>query len=86
MKPAGFEPTLVRSGAKGQEGFASSMELRDEKVVFFVDSLARGEHLLRYRLRAEIPGVFHALPTRLYGMYAPELAANSNEHVIRVVP
>jgi uncharacterized protein YfaS (alpha-2-macroglobulin family) len=83
-KPAGCEPTQLRSGGKGQEGFYSYMELRDEKVVFFVNSLGQGEHLLRYRLRAEIPGVFHALPTVLYGMYVPELRANSNEHVIKI--
>jgi len=85
MKPAGCEPTQLRSGGKGQEGFWSYMELRDEKVVFFLGSLQQGEHLLRYRLRAEIPGVFHALPTVLYGMYVPELRANANEHVIKIV-
>lgn len=85
MKPAGCEPTEVRSGGKGQEGFWSYMELRDEKVVFFVNSLGQGEHLLRYRLRAEIPGVFHALPSVLYGMYVPELRANSDECVIKIV-
>jgi len=85
MKPAGFEPTQVRSGGKVQEGFCSYMELRDEKVVFFVGALGQGDHLLRYRLRAEIPGVFHALPTALYGMYVPELRANSDEHVVKIV-
>jgi len=85
MKPAGCEPTEVRSGGKGQEGFWSYMELRDEKVVFFVNTLGQGDHLLRYRLRAEIPGVFHALPTTLYGMYVPELRANSEEHLIKIV-
>ena len=84
MKPAGCEPTQLRSGGKGQEGFYSYMELRDEKVVFFLGALQQGEHLLRYRLRAEVPGVFHALPTVLYGMYVPELRANSNEHVIKI--
>ena len=84
MKPAGCEPTQLRSGGKGQEGFWSYMELRDEKVVFFLGNLQEGEHLLRYRLRAEVPGTFHALPTVLYGMYVPELRANSNEHVIQI--
>ena len=83
-KPAGCEPTQLRSGSKGQEGFYSNMELRDEKVVFFVPTLQQGDHLLRYRLRAEVPGIFHALPTVLYGMYVPELRANSNEHVIKI--
>jgi len=85
MKPAGFEPTEVRSGGKGQEGFYSYRELRDEKVVFFVGAIEQGDHLLRYRLRAEVPGVFHALPTVFYGMYVPELRANSNEQVIKIV-
>ena len=85
MKPAGCEPTQLRSGGKGQEGFYSYMELRDEKTVFFISALGRGEHLLRYRLRAEVPGVFHALPTVLYGMYAPELRANSHEHLIKII-
>jgi uncharacterized protein YfaS (alpha-2-macroglobulin family) len=84
MKPAGCEPVEVRSGGKGQEGFYTYMELRDEKVVFFLSSIEQGAHLLRYRLRAEVPGVFHALPSVIYGMYVPELRANSNEHVMKI--
>ena len=84
MKPAGCEPVDVRSGGKGQEGFYSYMELRDEKVVFFIPALEQGEHLMRYRLRAETPGLFHALPTVLYGMYVPELRANADEHIMRI--
>jgi len=84
MKAAGCEPVDVRSGSKGQEGFASYIELRDEKVVFFVNSIEQGEHLLRYRLRAEVPGVFHALPTVVYGVYVPELRANSDEIIIAI--
>lgn len=84
MKPAGCEPVDLRSGGKGQEGFWTYMELRDEKVVFFLSSVDQGEHLLRYRLRAEIPGVFHALPSKLYAMYVPELRANSEEMLLRI--
>ena len=84
MKPAGCEAVDVRSGGKGQEGFYSYMEIRDEKVAFFVQNIEQGEHLLRYRLRAEIPGKFHALPARLYGMYVPELKANSSETTIAI--
>ena len=84
MKPARCEPTEVRSGGKGQEGFWSYMELRDEKVVFFANSIGQGEHLLRYRLRAEIPGIFHALPTVVYAMYVPELRANGDENLILI--
>ena len=85
MKPAGCEPVKVTSGGQGQEGFYSYMEMRDEKVVLFVANIDKGEHLLRYRLRAEVPGVFHALPTKFYAIYVPELKANSNEHVMKIV-
>jgi uncharacterized protein YfaS (alpha-2-macroglobulin family) len=30
-------------------------------------------------MRAEIPGLFHALPAKINGMYAPELTGNSDE-------
>ena len=78
MKAAGFEPVDVRSGYT-QNSLGAYMELRDERVCFFVRALARGKHSVSYRLRAEIPGKFSALPTRASAMYAPELKANSDE-------
>jgi uncharacterized protein YfaS (alpha-2-macroglobulin family) len=78
MKAAGFEPVEVRSGYTDNE-MGAYVEFRDQKVAFFVQRLARGRHSVSYRLRAEIPGKFSALPTRAYAMYAPELKANSDE-------
>ncbi|MGD8992444.1 MAG: MG2 domain-containing protein [Desulfobacterales bacterium] len=78
MKAAGLEPFEVRSGYTGNE-MGAYVEFRDQKVAFFVRRLARGKHSVSYRLRAEIPGKFSALPTRAYAMYAPELKANSDE-------
>lgn len=78
MKAAGFEPVDLRSGYRGYE-MGAYMELRDERVVFLVRRLARGKHSIRYRLRAEIPGQFSALPAKASGMYAPELRASSDE-------
>ena len=83
-KAAGLEAEAVRSGYSYGGGLGAFMELRDEKVALFVRSLPRGRHNLSYRLRAEIPGRFSALPTRAEGMYAPELRANSDEMKIRV--
>jgi hypothetical protein len=77
-KAAGFEPFLLRSGYNPND-LGAYMELRDDKVCFFVRSLARGKHSVSYRLRAEIPGKFSALPTHAYAMYAPELQGNSDE-------
>jgi hypothetical protein len=83
MKAAGFEPVEVRSGYSAN-GLGAYMELRDEKVALFVRALARGSHSIAYRMRAEIPGKFSALPTQAYGMYAPELRANSDEIKLRI--
>jgi len=83
FKPAGCEPTQLRSGyAYGS--IASNLELRDEKVVFFIGWLPKGEHEISYNLRAEIPGRFHALPTNGYAMYAPDIRATSDEFVMRI--
>ena len=54
-------------------------ELRDRKVALFIDKLPQGIWEIRYDLRAEIPGTFHALPVLSHAMYVPELRANSTE-------
>jgi uncharacterized protein YfaS (alpha-2-macroglobulin family) len=82
-KAAGMEAEEVRSGYN-LNGLGAYMELRDEKVSLFVQNLPRGRHNLSYRLRAEIPGKFSALPTRAEAMYAPELRANSDEMKFRI--
>ena len=46
--------------------------------------LARGRHSVSYRLRAEIPGEFSALPVKGYAMYAPELRGNSDEYRMKI--
>lgn len=79
FKPAGCEPVEVRSGGRWAGGLCANVELRDEKVVFFIGLLEQGRHVLRYKLRAETPGHFHALPTVGFAMYAPEVRAISDE-------
>jgi uncharacterized protein YfaS (alpha-2-macroglobulin family) len=54
-------------------------ELRDRKIALFIDHLPEGVWEIRYDLRAEIPGKFHALPLLGYAMYVPEIRANSEE-------
>ena len=84
MKAAGFEPVEVRSGYNGNE-MGAYVEYRDDRVTLFVPRLARGRHSVSYRLRAEIPGRFSALPTKAAAMYAPELRANSQEIRLQIV-
>lgn len=83
MKPAGFETTEVRSGY-ASNGLGAYMELRDNRVAFFVRALARGRNSIAYRMRAETPGQFSALPAKVSAMYAPELKGNSDEIKLKV--
>jgi uncharacterized protein YfaS (alpha-2-macroglobulin family)/tetratricopeptide (TPR) repeat protein len=96
MKAAGFEPVEVRSGYGGSSGTGGTgagggnamgayVEFRDNRVAFFVRALARGKHSVAYRMRAEIPGQFSALPAKAYAMYAPELKGNSDEIKLRII-
>jgi uncharacterized protein YfaS (alpha-2-macroglobulin family) len=78
MKAAGCEPVALESGYGANE-LGAYMELRDNRVSFFVRRLARGRHSVGYRMRAETPGRFSALPTKASAMYAPELRGNSDE-------
>lgn len=84
LKPAGFEPIEVQSGWS-YEGLTSYKEYRDEKVAFFAERLPRGTHNLSYRVKAEIPGRFSALPTKVEAMYAPELKGNAEEWKAKIV-
>lgn len=83
-KPSGFEPDDQRSGYIF-EGLRAYRELRDDRVTFFLSDLARGQHSVSYRLRAETPSQkVSALPASLEGMYAPELVGNSDEFKLQV--
>jgi uncharacterized protein YfaS (alpha-2-macroglobulin family) len=83
FKAAGLEPVDVRSGYTG-DGVGAYLELRDERAAFFLRALPRGATSVSYRLRAEIPGRFSALPTTIAAMYAPELKGNADEIRLRV--
>jgi uncharacterized protein YfaS (alpha-2-macroglobulin family) len=86
LKPAGLEAVELQSG---QPLYATNtatkrtawvyQELRDRKVVLFVDHLQQGVWELRYTLRAEVPGMFHALPLLGQAMYVPDVRANGEE-------
>ena len=59
-------------------------ELRDRKIALFVSKLPQGVWQIRYTLRAEVPGRFHALPVLGHAMYIPEIRANGAEIRIQV--
>jgi uncharacterized protein YfaS (alpha-2-macroglobulin family) len=55
------------------------------KVVILIGLLEQGAHVLRYKMRAETLGRFHALPTTGFAMYAPEVRAISDELRLEIV-
>ena len=83
-KPSGFEPVALRSGGRYANGVCSNMELRDEKVVFFITWLQQGVQEISYRMRAESPGTLNAMPCRAVAMYAPRLGGISDSWKIKV--
>ncbi len=83
-KPSGFETVALRSGGRYMNGLCSNMELRDEKVVFFVSWLQQGSHEITYRMRAEMPGTIASMPCRAVAMYAPRLGGISDSWRVTV--
>ena len=67
----------LQSGGLRLDWSWANVELRDQRVLFFLSYLHRGQHVLRYRLRAETPGNYHVLPANGFAMYAPEIRASS---------
>ncbi|HEX5223182.1 MAG TPA: alpha-2-macroglobulin family protein, partial [Verrucomicrobiae bacterium] len=59
-------------------------ELRDRKVALFIDKLPEGVWQIRYDMRAEVPGKFHALPVLAHAMYVPEIRCNGAEERVNV--
>ncbi|HUR79237.1 MAG TPA: alpha-2-macroglobulin family protein, partial [Thermoanaerobaculia bacterium] len=84
LKPGGFEAVSLQSGyslvaTSARNSVGVYQELRDRKVAMFVDHLDQGTWEIRYELRAEVPGTFHALPLLGQAFYVPDVRANSDE-------
>jgi uncharacterized protein YfaS (alpha-2-macroglobulin family) len=84
-RPAGLEPGIATSGYKW-EILGHYEEVRDSGTNFFFDWLPAGEYTLKYRLRANMAGVFRTGPATLQSMYAPEFTAYSAGDVVTVAP
>jgi uncharacterized protein YfaS (alpha-2-macroglobulin family) len=84
LKAAGLEPVVQRSGPEVCGYQCTHAELKTDRVAIFARELAPGTHHFSYETRAEVPGRFHGLPTRVEAMYAPEIRATSDEMRIEV--
>jgi uncharacterized protein YfaS (alpha-2-macroglobulin family) len=84
--PPGEDPSSVRVSGSDDTGRTAWVyqELRDRKVALFIDHLPQGIWEIRYPLRAETPGAFHALPLLGQAMYVPEIRGNSDEVRVEV--
>jgi len=83
MKPAGCE--AVKEKERGYwSWWYAQREYRDEKVVFFASYFRKGRKTLKYRLRAETPGTYRALPAIAELMYIRDIGGRSNEAVFRI--
>ncbi|NUP12063.1 MAG: hypothetical protein HOW73_38955 [Polyangiaceae bacterium] len=59
-------------------------EVRDDRVLFFVDSMPAGVFRYRYLARATAMGSFVAPPTKAEEMYAPEVFGRTDATTIKV--
>ncbi len=83
--PAGmrfFEGQVV-DVSEGREHAVKPKEVRDDRTVTFFRS--SGQYLVRYLLRAEVPGDYHILPPQLWHMYGTEKWIGAEDR-LRVLP
>jgi len=74
---------LAPQGA--ERPWALHAEARDDRAVFFLDTVDDGDTVIEYLVRPEVAGAFTALPTTASGMYDPLLRARGAEARIAVV-
>ncbi|MCK4667527.1 hypothetical protein KAU33_12300, partial [Candidatus Dependentiae bacterium] len=83
--PAGCEIIDRKSG----KSWYSHKEFRDEKAVFFITKFywyrTQKSKIIKYRLRAEIPGNYEVLPTIATSMYFPDVYANTKSDRLTIV-
>lgn len=75
-------------GEPSQDGYQSSwfvQELRDDRVLFFVDRMPPGMYRYRYLARATSIGSFVEPPARAEEMYAPEIFGRTGARILKVV-
>ena len=66
------------------EGF-NHIEIHDNRVLLFSDSLSAGIHTHRYLARALTPGQFTLPGTKAEEMYAPEVFGRSAEKAVKII-
>ena len=70
-------------GSSWWRGF-NHIEMFDDRILLFADSLLPGIHTHRYLARALTPGLFQASGTTIEEMYSPEVFGRSSETTLEV--
>ncbi len=83
-RAAGLEPENAVSRFRWDMGITWYEEVRDSGTNFFFEQLPQGEYSFKYRLRANMAGIFKVAPATLQSMYAPEFNAYSAGAVLAV--
>ncbi len=81
--PAGFEYVKPVSGYLSWYP-AIYAEFRETGPRFSQRELGRGKNSIRYRIRAQLDGIYQALPASGRGVYAPELKCNTGNAVWKI--
>lgn len=85
--PSGFE--VLERSSDGIDAWEwrfwySGLDIRDDRIVYFMRHLSLGENVIEYTLRAESPGSVTALPAVVSNMYEPDDSASTKAHRIEV--
>lgn len=92
--PAGLEAVdfhLVTSGGRqpttSPDGYSQAWfreEIRDDRVLYFVDDMPAGLYRYRYLARATTPGTYVTPPTRVMEMYQEEVYGRTGARTVEV--
>jgi uncharacterized protein YfaS (alpha-2-macroglobulin family) len=88
--PAGAEPVEQENAYELERRrpwfWGTHRELRDDRVVFFLNDFTTGRYELTYMLKVTTPGVFGVMPARIAPMYVPDASASSSAITLTVPP
>ena len=84
FRPAGMELLPGDHGVSTSGKLSCHVESGKASLEFFCRELSPGRHHVSYRLRAENPGVFTALPARVSCIYAPQLCGSTNSDEVTI--
>ncbi len=84
--PSGCEviESFLNQSLRGWNPY-TNYERRDQKMVFFLENVSKGETRIEYLVRTELGGSFLANPTHAWCMYYPEVSTYSGSNTLHVV-